>query len=255
MVDSVTSAFPRVAVVLDVGGMVDSAWFKDNDRIQSVLLAWQAGIEGGLAVADILCGDVNPSGKLVDTFAGSFDDYPSSANFNESEDYVEYTEDIYVGYRYFETIPGAAEKVNYPFGYGLSYTSFAIEGVSAQLQEMNGVAQIAAQASVTNTGSMAGKEVVQLYYSAPQGKLGKPAKVLGAFAKTRCLQPGETQKVTLNLTVDSMASYDDTGKVAKSAYVMEAGEYAFHLGNSVRNTVELSYRYVEKEDRVTLQLQ
>ena len=128
MVDAVTSAFPRVAVVLDVGGMVDSAWFKDNDRIQSVLLAWQAGIEGGLAVADILCGDVNPSGKLVDTFAGSFDDYPSSANFNESEDYVEYTEDIYVGYRYFETIPGAAEKVNYPFGYGLSYTSFAIEG-------------------------------------------------------------------------------------------------------------------------------
>ena len=129
-----------------------------------MLLAWQAGIEGGLAVADILCGDVNPSGKLVDTFAGSFDDYPSSANFNESEDYVEYTEDIYVGYRYFETIPGAAEKVNYPFGYGLSYTSFAIEGVSAQLQEMNGVAQIVAQASVTNTGSMAGKEVVQLYY-------------------------------------------------------------------------------------------
>ena len=114
--------------MLDVGGMVDSAWFKDNDRIQSVLLAWQAGIEGGLAVADILCGDVNPSGKLVDTFAGSFDDYPSSANFNESEDYVEYTEDIYVGYRYFETIPGAAEKVNYTFGYGLSYTSFAIEG-------------------------------------------------------------------------------------------------------------------------------
>ena len=254
MVDAVTSAFPRVAVVLDVGGMVDSAWFKDNDRIQSVLLAWQAGIEGGLAVADILCGDVNPSGKLVDTFAGSFDDYPSSANFNESEDYVEYTEDIYVGYRYFETIPEAAEKVNYPFGYGLSYTSFAIEGVSAQLQEMNGVAQIVAQASVTNTGSMAGKEVVQLYYSALQA-LGKPAKVLGAFAKTRCLQPGETQKVTLNLTVDSMASYDDTGKVAKSAYVMEAGEYAFHLGNSVRNTVELSYRYVEKEDRVTLQLQ
>lgn len=255
MVDAVTAAFPRVAVVLDVGGMVDSAWFKDNDRIQGVLLAWQAGIEGGLAVADILCGDVNPSGKLVDTFAGSFDDYPSSANFNESEDYVEYTEDIYVGYRYFETIPGAAEKVNYPFGYGLSYTSFAIENISAQLQEKNAEAQIAVQASVTNTGSMAGKEVVQLYYSAPQGKLGKPARVLGAFAKTRCLQPGETQKMTLTFAVDSMASYDDTGKVVKSAYVMEAGEYSFHLGNSVRNTTELSYRYVEKEDRVTVQLQ
>lgn len=255
MVDAVTAAFPKVAVVLDVGGMVDSAWFKDNDRIQSVLLAWQAGIEGGLAVADILCGDVNPSGKLVDTFAGSFDDYPSSANFNESEDYVEYTEDIYVGYRYFETIPNAAEKVNYPFGYGLSYTDFAIEDCSAQLRGEGAAAQIVAQASVTNTGCRAGKEVVQLYCCAPQGKLGKPARVLCAFAKTRCLQPGETQKVTLAFAVDSMASYDDTGKVAKSAYVMEAGEYTFHLGNSVRNTTELSFRYVEKENRVTVQLQ
>lgn len=193
MVEAVTAAFPKVIVVLDVGGMVDSAWFKDNEKISSVLLAWQAGIEGGLAVADILCGDVNPSGKLVDTFAGSFDDYPSSAGFNESEDYVEYTEDIYVGYRYFETVPGAAQKVNYPFGFGLSYTSFEIDDICGQ--ENDG--QIRISARVTNVGKVSGKEVVQLYYEAPQGKLGKPARTLGTFEKTRLLLPGESQKVFL----------------------------------------------------------
>lgn len=254
MVDAVTAAFPKVAVVLDVGGMVDSSWFKENEKIQSVLLAWQAGIEGGLAIADILCADANPSGKLVDTFAGSFDDYPSSAGFNDSDDYVDYTEDIYVGYRYFETIPGAAEKVNYPFGYGLSYTSFAIRNCCGRLEKAEDGTQIVVEASVTNVGKLAGKEVVQLYYSAPQGRLGKPARALGAFAKTRCLQPGETQQVTLRLAADSMASYDDTGKIAKSAYVMEAGEYRFYLGNSVRNTEKVSFVYKEEADRVVLVL-
>ena len=126
MVETVRENFAKVAVVLNVGGMVDTSWFKEDDRIPSVLMAWQGGMEGGLAAADILCGDVNPSGKLTDTFAASLEDYPSSANFHESRNYVEYTDDIYVGYRYFETIPGAAEKVNYPFGYGLSYTTFRI---------------------------------------------------------------------------------------------------------------------------------
>ena len=251
MVEAVTAAFPKVIVVLDVGGMVDSAWFKDNEKISSVLLAWQAGIEGGLAVADILCGDVNPSGKLVDTFAGSFDDYPSSAGFNESEDYVEYTEDIYVGYRYFETVPGAAQKVNYPFGFGLSYTSFEIDDICGQ--ENDG--QIRISARVTNVGKVSGKEVVQLYYEAPQGKLGKPARTLGTFEKTRLLLPGESQKVFLSLNADQVASYDDMGKVAKSAYVCEAGEYRFHLGNSVRNTQVVPFVHVEKENRVTVQLQ
>ena len=124
MVADVTAAFRKVVVVLNVGGMVDTSWFAHNDKISSVLLAWQGGMEGAMAEADILCGDVTPSGKLTDTFAASFDDYPSSSNFNDSEDYVCYTDDIFVGYRYFETIPGAAEKVNYPFGFGLSYTSF-----------------------------------------------------------------------------------------------------------------------------------
>ena len=250
MVEAVKAAFPRVIAVLDVGGMVDSSWFKDVPAIQSVLLAWQAGIEGGLAIAELLCGDANPSGKLVDTFAGSFDDYPSSAHFNDSEDYVEYTEDIYVGYRYFETIPGAAQKVNYPFGFGLSYTRFVIDQVKGE--ERDG--KICLSACVTNVGERAGKEVVQAYAQAPQGKLGKPARTLASFVKTRLLAPGETQKVFLSFAVDSLASYDDLGKVAKSAYVCEAGEYRFHLGNSVRNTVEVPFGHTEPADRIVQQL-
>ena len=250
MVEAVKAAFPRVIAVLDVGGMVDSSWFKDVPAIQSVLLAWQAGIEGGLAIAELLCGDANPSGKLVDTFAGSFDDYPSSAHFNDSEDYVEYTEDIYVGYRYFETIPGAARKVNYPFGFGLSYTRFAIDQIRGE--EKDGMIRLSA--CVTNVGERAGKEVVQAYAQAPQGKLGKPARTLASFVKTRLLAPGETQKVFLSFAVDSLASYDDLGKVAKSAYVCEAGEYRFHLGNSVRNTVEVPFVHTEPADRIVQQL-
>lgn len=250
MVEAVKAAFPRVIVVLDVGGMVDSSWFKDVPAIQSVLLAWQAGIEGGLAIAELLCGDANPSGKLVDTFAGSFDDYPSSAHFNDSEDYVEYTEDIYVGYRYFETIPGAARKVNYPFGFGLSYTQFAIDQIRGE--EKDGMIRLSA--CVTNVGERAGKEVVQVYAQAPQGKLGKPARTLVSFVKTRLLAPGETQTVFLSFAVDSLASYDDLGKVAKSAYVCEAGGYRFHLGNSVRDTVEVPFVHTEPADRVVQQL-
>ena len=250
MVEAVKAAFPRVIAVLDVGGMVDSSWFKDVPAIQSVLLAWQAGIEGGLAIAELLCGDANPSGKLVDTFAGSFDDYPSSAHFNDSEDYVEYTEDIYVGYRYFETIPGAARKVNYPFGFGLSYTQFAIDQIRGE--EKDGMIRLSA--CVTNVGERAGKEVVQVYAQAPQGKLGKPARTLVSFVKTRLLAPGETQTVFLSFAVDSLASYDDLGKVAKSAYVCEAGGYHFHLGNSVRDTVEVPFAHTEPADRVVQQL-
>lgn len=250
MVDTVTANFENAVVVLNVGGMVDTSWFKNHPAIKGVLLAWQGGMEGGLAAADLLCGDANPSAKLTDTFAGSFDDYPSSANFNESEDYVDYTEDIYVGYRYFETIPGAAEKVNYPFGFGLSYTTFDIEPISAT--EFEGKIQV--NVLVTNTGKYAGKEVVQLYYSAPQGELGKPEKELGAYQKTRMLQPGESQRLCLELSVADMASYDDLGKIAKSAYVLENGNYRFMVGNSVRNVQVLEDTYELKDDVIVQQL-
>lgn len=251
MVDTVTANFEKVVVVLNVGGMVDTSWFCNSEKIQGVLLAWQGGMEGGLAAADLLCGDVNPSGKLTDTFARTFDDYPSSAGFNESEDYVDYTEDIYVGYRYFETIPGAAEKVNYPFGFGLSYTEFAIEPLRAGEED----GTICVDVRVTNMGSRAGKEVVQLYYRAPQGVLGKPLEVLGAFAKTELLGAGQSQVLRLKMPVKAMASYDDLGKIQASAYVLEAGNYSFRIGNSVRNTVKLDYEYQAAQTVVIEQLE
>lgn len=250
MVELVKKNFSRIAVVLNVGGMVDTSWFFADPAIPSVLMAWQGGMEGGLAAADLLCGDVNPSGKLTDTFAASLEDYPSSANFHESRNYVEYTEDIYVGYRYFETVPGAAGKVNYPFGYGLSYTTFAIRTQEAFLEEKT----LKFLVQVTNTGERAGREVVQIYYGAPQGKLGKPAKVLAAYRKTRLLQAGESQILKLEFPVSQMASYDDCGKVAKSAYVLEKGTYRFYVGNSVRNTEPLEFVYLAKQDCVTEQL-
>ena len=242
MVEKVKANFKNVIVVMNVGGMVDTSWFKDCKEIPAVLMAWQGGMEGGLAAADVVTGDVNPSGKLVDTYAATLEDYPSTENFHKSVYYVDYNEDIYVGYRYFETIPGAAEKVNYPFGFGLSYTSFETEVLGAE--EKDG--KIVVKASVTNTGKRAGKEVVQLYYGAPQGKLGKPAKELGAYRKTRLLQPGETQRVVLSFTVEDMASFDDLGKVAKSAYVLEAG-------NNVRDAKKLDFTYDLAEAKVTAQ--
>ena len=146
MVDAVTANFSKVIVVMNVGGMVDSCWFHDDAKIQSVLMAWQGGIEGGLAAAELLMGEGSPSGKLVDTFARALSDYPSTENFHESERFVEYTEDIYVGYRYFETIPGADKKVNYPFGFGLSYTDFAL--AAGEAYEENG--KISVPVLVTN---------------------------------------------------------------------------------------------------------
>ena len=249
MVEKVKANFKNVIVVMNVGGMVDTSWFKDCKEVPAVLMAWQGGMEGGLAAADVVTGDVNPSGKLVDTYAATLEDYPSTENFHKSVYYVDYNEDIYVGYRYFETIPGAAEKVNYPFGFGLSYTSFETEVLGAE--EKDG--KIVVKAAVTNTGKRAGKEVVQLYYGAPQGKLGKPAKELGAYRKTRLLQPGETQRVVLSFTVEDMASFDDLGKVAKSAYVLEAGSYVFYVGNNVRDAKKLDFTYDLAEAKVTAQ--
>ena len=250
MVQAVLAAFDNVVVVLNVGGMVDTSWFKNEPKMKAALLAWQGGMEGGFATADVLCGDVNPSGHLTDTFAVNFEAYPSSAHFNDSEDYVEYTEDIYVGYRYFETIPGAAEKVSYPFGYGLSYTDFALSDLCAYPGEDS----ICFSAVVSNTGSVAGRQVVQLYCEAPQGKLGKPKKVLIGFRKTALLQPGESEEVALSVSPLCFASYDDCGLVQKSAYMLEKGSYLLHAGFHVRDTVKLPYAYVVEEDTVLEQL-
>ncbi len=250
MVDAVCANFTDVAVILNVGGMVDTSWFVKEDKISSVLMAWQGGMEGGLAMADILLGEESPSGKLPDTFASCIEDYPSTEGFHESPDYVDYTEDIYVGYRYFETMEGAKGRVNYPFGYGLSYTTFRIEVLWAG--EKDG--EIAVGVKVTNTGDYSGKEVVQVYYGAPQGLLGKPARELIAYQKTEKLEPGQAQVLTISFPVDAMASYDDLGKVTEAAYVLEKGIYSFYVGNSVRDAVKIDYIYELLKDRVTQKL-
>ena len=251
MVEKVRENFEKVAVVLNIGGMMDTSWFKRDDRIGAVLMAWQGGIEGGLAAADILCGDVNPSGKLTDTFAVSLEDYPSTEGFHESLDYVNYEEDIYVGYRYFETIPQAREKVVYPFGFGLSYTDFEIHTRKTALD----LDRVKVQVEVANVGKRPGKEVVQVYYRAPQGKLGKPSLELAAFGKTRLLQPGESQIMSLDFPVAAMASYDDTGKVRKHAYVLEAGSYELYVGNSVENLEKWERNWEIHDDVVVQQLE
>ena len=221
MVSTVTANFAKVVVLLNVGAMIDTSWFAYNDAISSAVMLWQGGMEGGLAAADILTGDARPYGRLPDTCARSFDDYPSSEGFHESEDYVKYTEDIFVGYRYFETVPGKQDCVVYPFGYGLSYTSFTLTDITACTMGKDIVLSV----TVTNTGDALGREVVQVYYGAPQGKLDQPAKQLCGFAKTRELAPGESQRLFITFPILDMASFDDTGVIAKSCKVLEKGDY------------------------------
>ena len=250
LLEQVTAAFERVIVVLNTGGMMETACFANHPGVEALLLAWQGGMEGGLATAKLLFGMGNPSGKLSDTLARDLRDYPFAESFFESDDYVDYTEDIYVGYRYFETIPGAAEKVVYPFGYGLSYTHFALTQPAVSLSDT----EVTATVRVCNTGDVPGREVVQVYYSAPQGKLGKPARQLAGYRKTRLLAPGEEELVVVRFPLGSMASYDDLGKVQKSAWLLEAGEYRFHIGTSVRDTALADTALVLPENRIVSQL-
>lgn len=250
LIDKASKLFKKVVVVINSGATIDCEYFAENNKVSAVLLSWQGGLEGGAAIADILCGDVNPSGKLADTITKSYDFYPCKEEFWESFKHIYYSDDIYVGYRYFETIPEAKDHVRYPFGFGLSYTSFALSGKVCCESE----GKIVAVVNVKNTGMVAGKEVVQLYYGAPQGKLGKPAKELAAYKKTSLLAPGETETVVMSFNVSDMASFDDLGKIQKSAYVLEAGDYEFYLGTDVRNAEKLEYVYTVESDTVTEQL-
>ena len=250
MVETVSRTFEKTIVVLNAGGMMETACFRDNPRIQGLLMAFQGGMEGGCAAAELLMGLYSPCGKLTDTYAADLDDYPGCADFYESDEYVRYSEDIYVGYRYFETIPGAAGKVVYPFGFGLGYTRFSLSEEQVILREDEAEARVL----VTNEGAFPGKEVVQVYYSAPQGKLGKPARELAGYRKTRLLAPGETERVVIRFPLSQMASYDDLGKVARSAWVLEAGEYRFLIGTSVRDVRQAAETWTLEEDRVTEQL-
>lgn len=249
MLETAKKNFKKVVAVLNIGGVIDCRWIQDSG-VHAALYMGQGGMEGGDAAAEVLLGLVNPSGRLVDTFAGELTDYPSTEGFHESFDYVNYNEDIYVGYRYFLTVPGAAEKVVYPFGYGLSYTTFESKLLSMSLEEDSFYFTV----KVTNTGSVAGKEVVQLYYSAPQGKLGKPARELGSFAKTRELQPGKSEELVLTISKYQMASFDDLGKVKEAAYVLEKGTYTFSLGKDAATLLGEACTWELDADEVICQL-
>lgn len=227
LLEVVSKHFDKTAVILNVGNIIDMNWV-EKYNIKSVLYVWQGGQEGGRAAADILCGDISPCGKLSDTIAKDISDYPSSKNFGNTE-YNLYQEDIYVGYRYFETF--APEKVLYPFGFGLSYTSFEIK--TDRISKNNDI--IYADVTVTNTGDRCGREVVEIYFEAPQGKLGKSVRELCAFAKTKVLDPEESETLTFELNISDMASYDDSGITGnKSCYVLEEGEYNIYIGKCVR---------------------
>ena len=244
---AVEKTFPKVIVVLNIGGIIAAARFAEDPGIQAVLLPWQGGMEGGLAEAEVLSGLAEPSGRLADTFMRDLSDVPSTKDFLKSEDVLDYSEDIYVGYRYFETIPGAKDKVVYPFGYGLSYTTFDIS--SRKIEVADG--EVRVQAVVTNTGSTFGRETVQVYVGAPQGKLGKPARVLAGYRKTRRLAPGESETVQIAFPVRVFASYDDLGKVRRSAWVLEPGRYVVlePYGSRVSLSRKISCKTKRKELR------
>ena len=223
--------FKRMIVVLNVGNIIDMS-FVDEFQPEAVLYIWQGGMTGGTGAARVLLGDVSPSGKLPDTIACDVTDYPSDKYFYD-KDRNFYTEDIYVGYRWFETF--AKEKVRYPFGFGLSYTDFEISAVGSY----DGQA-VTVTATVKNVGSCAGKEVVQVYCEAPQGELGKPARVLCGFEKTKELAPNEEQTLTITVEERKFASFDDSGVTGHAyAWVLENGAYKFYAGSDVRSADEV----------------
>lgn len=246
MIRRVCEVSKRTVVVLNVGNIIDMSWVQKYHP-QAVLYVWQGGQEGGNGVADVLTGKACACGKLTDTIAADIKDYPSTENFGDPfKNY--YKEDIYVGYRYFETF--AKDKVLYPFGYGLSYTTFETR---AEILKNTGD-EITVSATVSNTGEVRGKEVVQVYVKVPQGKLGNPARRLIGFAKTKELAPGEQEEICIVIPKYDIASYDDSGVTGhKSCYVLEEGCYEIFVGSDVRSAVSVGC--YEEEFRVIEELE
>lgn len=241
--DAYHKAGKKVVVVLNIGGAIETASWKDEP--DAILVPWQCGQEIGNSIADLLSGKATPSGKLSMTWPVKVEDDPSTANFPANTSgydinnmrgdgskvvnvknigYTDYDEDIYVGYRYYDSFN---KNVSYPFGYGLSYTTFSYSGVKAT---DNGNT-VTVTATITNTGNKAGKEVAEVYVTAPKGKVEKPAQELKAFAKTRTLQPGQSETLTMTIDKAELASF----VTSKSAWVADAGTYTFKVGASSRD--------------------
>ena len=251
MISLVTAHFAQVCVILNVSNIIDFGFMqaeKWGGKIGALMLAWQGGQEGGRALADLLLGKITPSGKLPDTIAHKIADYPSSPYYGDEVSNA-YVEDIYVGYRYFETF--CPEKVLYEFGFGLSYTRIIVQVKTFEHKDDT----MRLCVNVKNTGSeFSGKEVVQIYYEAPQGKLGQPTKQLLAFKKSALIKPGEEQELFFEIKIDRMQTYDDSGITGhKSAYVLEAGDYHIYVGDSVKNNEKISTIHIP-ELKVVAQL-
>ena len=260
MIFRVSDAFhakgKKVIVIINSGSVMETASWRD--RVDAILVAWQPGIEGGNSVADILTGKVNPSGKLTMTWPIAATDHPSTANFAKEYDMYTYKnmeswgkgvipgvdfsnheEDIYVGYRYFDTFK---KNVAYPFGYGLSYTTFEMGKPAVKVHGNN----IEVSVTIKNTGKVAGKQVAQVYVTAPKGAYEKPLKELKTFGKTRELKPGESQTLKMTLEKRDLASFDE----ANSQWKVDAGNYLFQVGTdveSIKGTATLKVaEYTEK---------
>ena len=244
MIKNITDGFhaknKKAIVVLNIGGVIEMASW--NNIPDAILLAWQPGLEGGNAIADLLSGKVNPSGKLAVTFPVTYEDEPSAKSFPGKEfpdqattgnfgmksipAEVTYDEGIYVGYRYYNTYH---IKPSYEFGYGLSYTKFTYSNL--KLSSQNFAGKITASVEIRNAGNVAGKEVVQLYVSAPDGNLNKPSEELKGFAKTSLLQPGKSQTITFTLNAADLASFN----TKSTSWIADAGKYEVKVGASSTN--------------------
>ncbi len=237
----VSKTFEKWAVVLNIGNIIDFSWI-EKYNVPCVLISWQGGMEAGNGLADVLTGKVSPSGALTDTVALSYEDYPSSANFG-GKDKNEYVEDIFVGYRYFETF--AKDKVLFPFGFGLSYTDFIIKDIDFSV----GTENINISAVIKNVGKVPGKKAVGLYLNQTGSVMPVPVTVLKDFCKTKELAPDEEQRLDFSVSYYDISSYDDAGKTGfKSAYVLCEGKYTFSLGFDVRNTVTAGEFNCEKTE-------
>ncbi len=232
MLSKVTANFKNVAVVLNVGNIIDLS-FMNRYPISSLLYGWQGGMYGTDGLADVLCGKISPSGKLTDTQPKNIADCPSYNNFGDDNENI-YEEDIYVGYRYFETF--AKDKVMYPFGFGLTYTSFK-EEYSAKVEGT----KVFVTARVKNVGEFPARQVIEVYYGAPCGKLGNPSKQLIAYKKTKTLNSGEEEVLEIEADIKALASYDDGGVTGnKSCYVLENGSHKIYAGTCIRCAEEIA---------------
>lgn len=238
--EMVCKHFSNIIVVINSGNLIDLR-FTQRAEVKAVVLLNLPGMEGGNALGDVLSGKFTPSGKLTDTVAYEYSDYPSSKYFGKKGGIIQnYNEDIFVGYRYFETFEHAKDKVMYPFGYGLSYTQFESRALSFTYDDsIDGM--VKAEIAVKNIGNTySGKEVIMLYSSAPKSKLGAPAYDLRAFQKTRLLAPGEEEILTLTFPIQDMASFDDTGILGTAnAWVLMQGAYNVFFGNNIKKVQKI----------------